>query len=253
MKLDLHIHTCLSPCADLRMGPRAILERARAVGLDLIGVVDHNCARNASAFAALPHPAPARIYGVEVTTVEELHVLALFGSERTAIEFGNSVYQRLVPVPTHALEEAIQPVVNEHEEVLELLGQWLGAPTDWPLSDLCQAIHNVDGLCIPSHVDRPAHGLLSQLGSVPDLPFDALEVTPKYNLQRDPVKLRGRWALIFSSDAHSPEEIGRWWTELPCDAVMPIARLRDALRELASAQARDPFAGRPVRGMRDEA
>ena len=251
MKVDLHIHTCLSPCADLRMGPRTILERARAVGLDMIGVVDHNCARNASAFAAMHHPAPACIYGVEVTTVEELHVLALFESERTAIEFGNSVYQRLVPVPTHALAEAVQPVVNEHEEVLELLGQWLGAPTEWPLSDLCRAIHDADGLCIPSHVDRPTHGLWSQLGYVPDLPFDALEVTPKYDLQRDPAKLRGRWALILSSDAHCPEEIGRWWTELPSDTGIQIAQLRAALRELASAQAREPFAGLPVRGMRD--
>ena len=37
-KADLHIHTCLSPCADLSMGPRAIVDQAVCSGLDLIGV-----------------------------------------------------------------------------------------------------------------------------------------------------------------------------------------------------------------------
>ena len=43
---DLHIHSCLSPCASLDLSPREIVERAKAAGLDIIAVTDHNTAKN---------------------------------------------------------------------------------------------------------------------------------------------------------------------------------------------------------------
>ncbi|MFH1297620.1 MAG: PHP domain-containing protein, partial [Bacteroidota bacterium] len=45
-KADLHIHTCLSPCADLEMSPRNIVTEAKKKGLDIIGICDHNSAEN---------------------------------------------------------------------------------------------------------------------------------------------------------------------------------------------------------------
>ena len=36
-KSDLHIHSCLSPCAELDMSPKAIVERSLEQGLDIIG------------------------------------------------------------------------------------------------------------------------------------------------------------------------------------------------------------------------
>ena len=41
-RADLHIHSVLSPCADLEMGPVNIVNRAKALGLDIIAVTDHN-------------------------------------------------------------------------------------------------------------------------------------------------------------------------------------------------------------------
>jgi predicted metal-dependent phosphoesterase TrpH len=35
-RADLHIHTVLSPCADLEMSPRNIVARAKETGLDII-------------------------------------------------------------------------------------------------------------------------------------------------------------------------------------------------------------------------
>ena len=67
-KADLHIHSCLSPCGDLDMSPRAIVRKSLEVGLDLIAVCDHNSAENVAAviraepdWAALPDEAPAAI------------------------------------------------------------------------------------------------------------------------------------------------------------------------------------------------
>ena len=41
-KADLHIHTVLSPCGDLEMSPKIIVEAAGKQGLDIIGITDHN-------------------------------------------------------------------------------------------------------------------------------------------------------------------------------------------------------------------
>ncbi len=48
-KTDLHIHTCLSPCAEAEMTPGAIIGAAKARGLDVIGICDHNSAENVRA------------------------------------------------------------------------------------------------------------------------------------------------------------------------------------------------------------
>ena len=39
---DLHIHTVLSPCADLEMSPRNIVNRASEQNISIIGICDHN-------------------------------------------------------------------------------------------------------------------------------------------------------------------------------------------------------------------
>ena len=43
-RADLHVHTCLSPCGELEMLPRAIVARALELGLDILGICDHNAA-----------------------------------------------------------------------------------------------------------------------------------------------------------------------------------------------------------------
>ena len=48
-RADLHIHTCLSPCADIQMTPSAIVKTATERRLDIIAVTDHNSAENVTA------------------------------------------------------------------------------------------------------------------------------------------------------------------------------------------------------------
>ncbi|RMD59308.1 MAG: PHP domain-containing protein, partial [Nitrospirae bacterium] len=44
---DLHVHTCLSPCADIDMSPLRIIEKAKSKSIDIIGITDHNSSENA--------------------------------------------------------------------------------------------------------------------------------------------------------------------------------------------------------------
>ena len=75
---DLHIHSCLSPCADETMTPAAIVKAAKNAGLELIAITDHNSARNCPAVAAEAEKAGIGfIPGIEVTTSEEIHCVCL--------------------------------------------------------------------------------------------------------------------------------------------------------------------------------
>ena len=47
---DLHIHSCLSPCADNDMTPGNIAGMATLAGLDIAALTDHNSVANCPAF-----------------------------------------------------------------------------------------------------------------------------------------------------------------------------------------------------------
>ena len=76
---DLHIHSCLSPCGDLDASPRAIVQAAKAVGLNGIMLADHNSSRNSPALAEACRRTELNcLFGMEITSAEEVHGLAVF-------------------------------------------------------------------------------------------------------------------------------------------------------------------------------
>ena len=96
VRADLHLHTCLSPCADDRMQATAIVKQARKVGLDMIGICDHNSAENVAAvMKAGKREGLAVIPGMEITSCEEVHLLGLFNTERDLMCLQEMVYENL--------------------------------------------------------------------------------------------------------------------------------------------------------------
>ena len=95
---DLHVHTALSPCADDEMTPPAIVDAALAEGLAMIAVCDHNSARNVAAVQEAAGERLAVLAGMEITTVEECHVVALFPDASAAQAAGAEVGATLGPV-----------------------------------------------------------------------------------------------------------------------------------------------------------
>jgi predicted metal-dependent phosphoesterase TrpH len=79
--VDLHIHSCLSPCASMDMTPNNIVNMAKVKGLDIISVCDHNHTGN---LKAISHVASERgitfLPGIEIETSEEIHLLCYFSS-----------------------------------------------------------------------------------------------------------------------------------------------------------------------------
>ncbi len=229
MRFDLHIHSCLSPCAELEMAPRAIVRRARTAGLDALAVCDHNSARNAPALRdACTEAGMPCLFGLEIATAEELHVLAIFDTVEAALAMTEQVYAAL---PKRANQPAIfgdQPVVNVDDEILELEWRLLSAPTSLALRDASARVHQLGGIWIAAHVDRPSFSVFSQLGLLTgDEGFDALELTPRAD--RETWRRRGGMLpTLRASDAHQLDAIGLVWNEADLP-VFSVAALRAAL------------------------
>ena len=210
-KADLHIHTCLSACADLSMGPRAIVDKAAERGLDVIGICDHNSSENVPAVASAARHRNLKVLpGMEVTSKEEVHILALFDRIDRALELQAIVYEHLRG-ENDAEAFGPQVVVNEEHEVLGFNPRLLAGATELSVEEVVDSIHGLDGLALASHVDRETFGIIGQLGFIPQgLPLDALEVSRNTSLEeaRRRFPQYHHFAFVRSSDAHCLEDIG---------------------------------------------
>jgi len=110
---------------------------------------------------------------------------------------------------------------DENDEVVaENFNLLIGAST-LSVYDLVSKINDLDGLCIASHIDRPAFGIISNLGFIPeDLQFSALEVSWRISVNEAAASIPGigRFSCITSSDAHYIEDVGKIWTGFMLDA-----------------------------------
>jgi len=213
LKADLHIHTCLSPCGDLKMSPANIAEKANLHNIDILGICDHNSAENIPAVIKAAGQYQITVLpGIEVTSQEEIHILALFDDFSPALMLQDIIYKNL---PGENDEEAfgIQVVVNESGEVLDFNQRLLIGASTLSINEVIDIIHSLNGLAIASHIDRESFSLISQLGFIPpDLDLDAVEISWRMNIEDAMEKFKPDVAIIKSSDAHSPEEIGRTTT-----------------------------------------
>ena len=233
MRFDLHIHSCLSPCADLEMSPRAIVPRAIAAGLDAIALVDHNSARNAPALAVCCRAAGlACLFGLEVCTAEEVHTLALFDTLEQAAAMTDWIYASLPARVNQPEVFGDQPVVLPDETIVELEWRMLAGASRHALRDIGARTHALGGLFLACHVDRPVNSFFSQLGVLSgDEGFDAMELSRF----ADPADWHDRTtphALVRSSDAHYLDDIGSGWSEADLPAFTTAA-LRDAFARRA--------------------
>jgi predicted metal-dependent phosphoesterase TrpH len=207
----------MSPCGDLAMSPRRIVEEAKRKRLDMIGICDHNSAENVEAVARAARDSNvAVIPGIEVTTEEEVHILGLFDSISAALEVQERVYQYLDGENDPEVF-GMQPVVDENAEVLSFNPRLLIGATRLSVSRTVETIHGAGGVAIASHVDRKVYSLISQLGFVPlGLPIDGLEITGEVDSAeaRRRFDRHGRYEMIRGSDAHRPEDIGSTMTAI---------------------------------------
>ncbi|MBF0531411.1 MAG: PHP domain-containing protein [Deltaproteobacteria bacterium] len=218
-RADLHVHTCLSPCGDLEMSPRGVVEAAANASLDIIAICDHNSAENVAATRRAAARSGGRLKvlcGLEVCSVEEIHILALFEEINQSLAMQTLVYDHLPPRTNRPEIFGDQIIANEDDEVEGFNDRLLITATNLDLNAVVAAIHQLNGLAVASHVDRETFGLLGQLGFLPpDLQADGLEISSLSPIDRflttHPNLID--WPMIRGSDAHYFPDLGAAWTE----------------------------------------
>jgi len=236
---DLHVHTCLSPCADDSMTPKTVVETALSRGLDLIAICDHNSVENVGAAVAAAESSPLSVLpGIEITTEEEVHVLGIFETCQAALAVQKIVYEHLSPGPNDERLFGYQFAVDQYDYVVSENKRLLIGATDLPIDHVVQAIRDLKGLAVAAHIDRERFGLLYQLGFVPDsLQLDAVELTSKTTLKdvEDRFGCRLDFPVVYDSDAHFKEDIGKLATEFRVEAPT-LSEIRMALRRVGGRE-----------------
>jgi len=120
MKLiaDLHIHSVLSLCGDFEMAPCSIVRRVKELGLNTFSIPDHNSIGNLLSFKKVAEKENLRfIFGMEVQTEEEVHVLTYFESYESIRRVWNIIYKKLPAVNNSPDYFGEQILVNDNDDI----------------------------------------------------------------------------------------------------------------------------------------
>ena len=213
MKFDLHVHSCLSPCADLEMSPGEIVKRALAAGMDGLALTDHQSARNCPAIAECAARAGLPcLFGMELQTAEEVHTVALFDTVEAALALTDWVYEALPKRVNDPDTFGDQPVVTWDDDIVEMEWRILAMGCRRSIPEAAEKVRALGGLYIAAHVDRPNFSVLGSLGAIPEGCFDAVELSRTADEALWLPKAAG-YAATRSSDAHNLDDVARVWTE----------------------------------------
>jgi PHP family Zn ribbon phosphoesterase len=217
-KADLHNHTLLSPCGSLEMTPHAIVQRAKELGIDILGIADHNTTRHVALVKKLADKEGIFVLqGAEVNTKEEVHCLCFFPSSVELDEFQNYIDRHMPDIPNRPGLFGDQVQINEAEEIIYDEKLLLLAALDQSIEEVATEVHRLGGLFIPAHINRKLYGLCTQLGFLPPwLDVDAVEVHPGMPA---PKLLPENILIVQNSDAHHPDEMGQRTNLLDIDEV----------------------------------
>jgi PHP family Zn ribbon phosphoesterase len=206
IRADLHVHTVLSPCAEVEMIPPLIVREALDLGINLIAITDHNSSANIeSVQKAAKNTSLIILPGMELQTREEVHVLCLFDTLEQ-IKSLQEIVDASMPEMMNDIEHfGEQFVVDETGDFIRREERLLITSSDLTLTEAYHKVTGLGGWLVPAHVNRKTNGLLSILGFVPvDIPIDTLEISshlkPAEAYDKFP-QIRG-YPLLQDGDVH---------------------------------------------------
>jgi len=204
--VDLHIHSCLSPCADNDMTPYNIVMMSKIKGLDIIAVCDHNHTGNIKAVSRIADEAGILfVPGIELETSEEIHLLCYFPSVDSALNMQSVLNDCYMDIKNREDIFGEQWIMDEEDRPVGKVDYLLTAATKLDLYRSVSLVRELGGVPVPAHVDRASYSIISNLGSIPDdLCFNTLELS-RYTTREDFLNRYPEYSdkyFVTSSDAH---------------------------------------------------
>ncbi len=186
MFYDLHIHSGLSPCADDDMSPQNIIQMAKLKGLDLISICDHNSLKQQVLCGKVAKQHHLNyLYGVEIQTKEEVHVLAYFRNEADLPEMQAWLTHVQMKVMNRSNFFGHQYLYDKEDNIIEEEKLALIFSLNASLEETIDKIHIHHGLAVLAHIYGRKNGIMTQLGFIPKgLPIDGVELVHEEEIDR---------------------------------------------------------------------
>lgn len=202
---DLHIHSCLSPCADNDMTPCNIAGMAAIKGLGIVALTDHNSTKNCRAFfAAAKRHGIVPIAGMELTTAEDVHIVCLFPTLEAAEKFDDEYRSFRILYKNRKDIFGDQLILDEEDNVIGEEEHLLLNASTLSIEDAEHLAKKYGAAVFPAHIDRDENGIIAALGCVPETPhFHAVEFRDRESIGEYSEKYGLSDKLILTdSDAH---------------------------------------------------
>ena len=233
---DFHIHTLLSPCAEIEMTPHHIVMRAAQYGVDAVAITDHNASANAAAAVEAAKNYGVKVFpGMEVECREEAHIVVLFDTLEQLAAWQKIVDANMSGLKNNAERFGAQFIVDDDDNFIAEEERMLLGPLKLPAAEVIQKVNAMGGMAIAAHVDRPSYSLLMQLGFLPsDMGLAAAEISSAgiRELKEQKLKLAlGGLNYVTDSDAHMMDSFINGPKNLITVKSLTVAELKLALAE----------------------
>lgn len=229
MYYDLHIHSALSPCSNDDMTLNNIVNMAYIKGLDLIAVTDHNSLKQLSYLSTVAKGKVHFVYGTEIQTREEVHVLAYFLPDTNLQEIQQFLDIYLIEEPNDEDYFGHQYIFNDQDEIIGYESRLLIKSLDLSLKEVIAKIHHFHGIAVLAHALSKRYSIMHNMLTIdPDLDFDGIEVTSEKQKKQllEMFPFLKEYMIFISSDAHCLEDINEPLYELNKEDFYELWRKR---------------------------
>ena len=188
------------------MTPNNIVQMSKLLGLNIIALTDHNSVLNCEAVMKLGKQNNLCVIpGMELTTMEEIHVVCLFPTLEKALEFNDYVKAHQMQFQNCEDIYGRQVIMNELDEEIGEVENLLILATDISVMNVKELVENYDGVCYPAHINRDSMSILSSLGEIPpECGFRTAEVSSSGNIEelKKAHPILNNMLIVRDSDAH---------------------------------------------------
>jgi PHP family Zn ribbon phosphoesterase len=227
-RADLHVHTVLSPCAEVEMIPPLIVQQALEQKIDLIAITDHNASANVEAVQRAAEGTSLTVLpGMEVQSREDVHLLTLFDTLEALNTWQKEVDAVLPDKQNNSNLFGEQFIVDETGEFVRTEPRLLLTSAQFSIDEIFMRVRALGGIVIPAHVERTTYGLLPTLGLISDAwSVSALEISRRTTPEKvsEVFPALKKYPLIQSGDVHRLDEfIGTTVFTLHAPTLMEIS------------------------------
>ncbi|MCX8058234.1 MAG: PHP domain-containing protein [Spirochaetes bacterium] len=215
INIDFHIHSCLSPCGSLEMGPFNLINKLNQFNIKLASITDHNTIINfPSYFINGLKNQILFLPGIEVQTMEEVHLVIIFPTYIEAKIFYDSYLKDKINIIKANYEIfGDQPIIDENENIISEEENLLIQSLNISFNNICKILENEGYIYFPSHFFSDSFSVISQLGFLPsDLNIKLIEISNTKDIEKlreDYILNNKNINIITNSDAHYLNDIGR--------------------------------------------